>query len=168
MTDKALQDKAISIRGKDYVQVKDRINYFNENYPNGSIQTTLVSDNEKVVFRAKVTPDCDKLDRYFTGTSASNPSKTIEAQVPHEVAETSAVGRALAMMGIGVIDSVASADEMRKAGVSEKPQKDNLTATCKVHNAPMVQKWSETKQKMYWFHRDNQGMCFGKGYLEKK
>jgi len=118
MTDKQLTDKAIDIRGKQYVQVKDRINYFNEAYPNGCIQTTLVSDNDKVVFRAKVTPDITNPERYFTGTSASNPSKSIEAQVPHEVAETSAVGRALAFMGIGVIDSVASVDEMNKVSVS--------------------------------------------------
>lgn len=118
MTDKQLVDKAIDIRGKQYVQVKDRLNYFNETYPNGCIQTTMVSDNDRVVFRAKVTPDVTNFERYFTGTSASNPSKSIEAQVPHEVAETSAVGRALAMMGIGVIDSVASVDEMNKVSVS--------------------------------------------------
>ena len=113
MTDKQLKDKAISIRGREYVQVKDRINFFNENCQNGSIQTTLVSDGDRVVFRAKVTPDVSNPERFFTGTSASNPSKSIEAQVPHEVAETSAVGRALAMMGIGVIDSVASVEDRK-------------------------------------------------------
>jgi len=37
-----------------------------------------------------------------------------------ENAETSAVGRALAMMGIGVIDSIASVDEITKAKNREK------------------------------------------------
>ena len=37
MTDKQLKDKAIDIKGKDYVLVKDRINYFNENYQSGMI-----------------------------------------------------------------------------------------------------------------------------------
>ena len=41
-----------------------------------------------------------------------------------ENAETSAVGRALAMMGIWVIDSIASADEMKKAWATEE-QKEN-------------------------------------------
>ena len=34
-----LKDKAIDIKGKAYVLVSDRIIYFNENYPNGSIVT---------------------------------------------------------------------------------------------------------------------------------
>lgn len=122
MTDKTLKEKAISIKGKDYVQVKDRIIFFNENYPNGMITTELVSDEERVIMKAMVIPDASKPERYFTGISASNPAKNIESQVPHEVAETSAVGRALAMMGIGVIDSVASVDEMRKVVVT--PEND--------------------------------------------
>ncbi len=117
---KELKEKAIDIGrgGKLYVQVKDRINFFNDEYENGSITTKILSDGEKVVMKAKVTPDVEKPERYFTGISASNPSKAIEKQSPYEVAETSAVGRALAMMGIGVIDSVASVDEMNKSGAN--------------------------------------------------
>ena len=128
---KQLKDKAIDIHGKDYVMVKDRIIYFNDKYDNGSIITKILkSEGNRIVIKAKVTPDIDNPERYFTGISASDPSKSIEKQNPHEVAETSAVGRALAMMGIGVIDSVASADEMRKAG-ADKP----LKATPKQINA---------------------------------
>lgn len=169
MTDKQLVDKAIDIRGKQYVQVKDRLNYFNETYPNGCIQTTMVSDNDRVVFRAKVTPDVTNLERYFTGTSASNPSKSIEAQVPHEVAETSAVGRALAMMGIGVIDSVASVDEMNKVSVShsnapKSAVNDESGQWCDYHKCSMKM---NVNNKPY--HRDgnrNEGdqFCNGIGF----
>lgn len=141
MTDKSLKDKAIDIKGKDYVMVKDRILYFNETYPNGKIETQLVSDGDKIVVKAKVTPDCEKLERYFTGISASNPNKGIEAQVPHEVAETSAVGRALAMMGIGVIDSVASVDEMRKTSIAQAPKSPNNefnNSKCQKCGAPIA------------------------------
>jgi len=34
----------ISIKGKDYVLVKDRILYFNEVCPNGAIQTERISE----------------------------------------------------------------------------------------------------------------------------
>jgi hypothetical protein len=113
---KQLKEKAIDIHGKKYVLVSDRVLCFNNDYPNGKIETKLISDTDnRVVIKAIITPDCTKPERYFTGISASNPSKTIEAQVPHEVAETSAVGRALGFMGIGVIDSIASVDEMKKA-----------------------------------------------------
>ena len=37
-----------------------------------------------------------------------------------EVAETSAVGRALGFANIGLIDGIASADEMRKVGKKSK------------------------------------------------
>lgn len=157
MTDKSLQDKAINIKGKDYVQVKDRIIFFNENYPNGMIETHMVSDGDRVVFRAKVTPDVSNPSRYFTGTSASNPSKSIEAQVPHEIAETSSVGRCLAMMGIGVLDSVASADEMHKAEVS------GLTMPCKIHNVVMKEAVSKKTGRPFFAHRTEDGqICFGK------
>ena len=168
MTDKQLTDKSIDIHGKQYVQVKDRINYFNDTYVNGCIQTNLVSDNDRVVFRAKVTPDVSIPERYFTGTSASNPSKSIEAQVPHEVAETSAVGRALAMMGIGVIDSVASVDEMNKANVGYSNASktaetgSGLTMPCKLHNVTMTERISKKTGNPYFAHKTEDGLCFGK------
>lgn len=170
--DKQLADKAINIRGKQYVQVKDRINAFNELYPNGCIQTTLVSDGDRVVFRAKVIPNIETPDRFFTGTSASNPSKSIEAQVPHEVAETSAVGRALAMLGIGVIDSVASADEMAKSSHFENtttshstPPKPSSKPFCEYHKVEMFQ----TPNMKSPAHKDDvRGWCNGQGYADEK
>lgn len=115
---KSLKDKAIEIKGKKYVLVSDRIVYFNQEYPQGFIQTKLLSnpESEHVVVKAKVTPDIAKLDRYFTGLSQAVIGQgMVNTTAALENAETSAVGRALAMMGIGVIDSVASVDEINKA-----------------------------------------------------
>ena len=117
--------KAIKIKGKDYVMVRDRIIEFNAEFPKGCIETEIISDNERVVIKATVTPDIEVPDRVFTGISGSNPMKNIEKQSPYEVAETSAVGRALAMMGIGVMDSIASADEMNKAESYQEVTPDN-------------------------------------------
>jgi len=122
MADKSLRNKAILIKGKKYVLVKDRIIAFNKFYPNGAIKTELVSDvsSERVVVKAQVTPDIKNLDRYFTGYSQAVIGKGLVNQTAAlENAETSAVGRALAMLGIGVIDSVASVDEMKKAGATK-------------------------------------------------
>lgn len=117
--DKSLKDKAISIQGKAYVLVSDRIVYFNETYKTGAINTELVSDpmSDIVIVKATVWPDGMKeLDRHFTGHSqAVKGAGFINKTSALENAETSAVGRALAMMGIGVIDSVASVDEINKA-----------------------------------------------------
>lgn len=115
--DKQLKDKAIQIKGKDYILVKDRIIYFNDTYPDGCITTELVSEPESthIIVKATVRPDIAS-ERMFTGYSqATVGDGNVNTTAALENAETSAVGRALAMLGIGVLDSVASVDEMNKA-----------------------------------------------------
>lgn len=120
MTDKTLKNKAISIKGKQYVLVADRVLYFNENYTNGCIQTEQLESTDRVEFKAKVIPDASVPERYFTGHSqAVWGDGYINKTSALENAETSAVGRALALMGIGVIESIASADEINKAKSTE-------------------------------------------------
>lgn len=117
MTDKSLKAKAIQIKGKDYVLVSDRVLYFNETYPNGAIITERVeSDNPQMeVIQAVVIPDVKTPERRFTGYSqAIRGDGYINKTSALENAETSAVGRALAFMGIGVIESIASVDEIKK------------------------------------------------------
>lgn len=127
---KQLTNKAIDIKWKKYVLVSDRVIYFNETYPNGSIVTQRVMTEEPWVeiFKATVMPDCSKPERYFTGYSqAKRWDWFINKTSALENAETSAVGRALAMMWIWVIDSIASVDEINKAENTAKkstPKKD--------------------------------------------
>ncbi len=123
--DKTLQDKAIDFKGKKYVLVSDRVIYFNEKYPDGSITTELVSEPsaDLVVVKAIVKPN-DK--QIFTGYSQAKWGEGyINKTSALENAETSAVGRALAFMGIGVIESIASADEINKAQGSKKVADDD-------------------------------------------
>lgn len=117
----------ISIKGKDYVLVKDRINYFNETFDRGSIETEIISyENGQVVMKAIVCPVAGE-DRIFVAHSQARENDgMVNKTAALENAETSAVGRALAMMGIGVIDSVASADELHKAGVVDPIAKVRL------------------------------------------
>ena len=131
---KDLKDIAVDIKGKKYVLVSDRVVYFNEQYKDGSIETELVSDwnDPLVVVKATVSPDGK---RKFTGYSqATVGDGYINKTSALENAETSAVGRALGFMGIGVIESIASADELNKAswnGTYEKPptRQERLDAT---------------------------------------
>ena len=62
---KKLTDKAIDIKGKKYVLVSDRVLYFNETYPNGSIvtQRVITEEPQLEVFKATITPDCSKPER---------------------------------------------------------------------------------------------------------
>jgi len=113
--EKNLKEKAIKIQGKNYVLVSDRIIYFNEQYPKGCIITEVITNDLKISAIAKVYPEGLE-GRYFTGHSQEvEGSSFINKTSAIENAETSAVGRALAMMGIGVIDSIASVDEINKA-----------------------------------------------------
>src|SRR5215213_3249986 len=67
----------------------------------------------KIVVKAKVITEKGS----FTGISAANEAKLIEKQSPYEVAETSAVGRALGFAGYGVVNGIATADEIAKTPV---------------------------------------------------
>lgn len=118
MKKKSLKSKAIKIKGKDYVMVSDRVIYFNDTYENGCIKTKLISkpEDKTIVIKAYVYPDVVKANRYFTGYAQEVIGQgMINKTSAMENAETSAVGRALAMMGIGVVDSIASVDEINKA-----------------------------------------------------
>lgn len=113
---KDLIEKAIEFKGKKYVLVSDRVIYFNDTYPTGSITTELVSnpEDDTVVVKATIRPAMGD-SRAFTGYSqATWDDGYINKTSALENAETSAVGRALAFMGIGVIESIASIDEINK------------------------------------------------------
>ena len=102
--------KTMKLQGKDYVQVKDRLIYFNETYANGSIQTQMENLSDGVFLKAIIWPDVENEKRFFTGRSYGKLGK----EKAIEKLETVAVGRALAFMGIGVDESVASYDEINE------------------------------------------------------
>lgn len=113
--------KTINFKGKEYVEVKERVKYFNETYKNGSIATERLNVEGKEYFKATVTPDVANPLRIFVGHSQASfddISSFVNKTSATENSETSAVGRALAMMGIGVIDSIASMDEINKTTYS--------------------------------------------------
>ena len=113
--------KTISIKGREYVPVVERVKEFHNIYPTGWIETMIheKSDDKRIIVLAKVWLD-DK--RFFCGCSQAEWGKGMMGGVALEVAETSAIGRALGFANIGLVDGIASADEMRKVG---KIDKDN-------------------------------------------
>lgn len=107
--------KSVNIRGgKTYNLVEGRIAVFIQSNPRGMITTEIIGNPSEWVFmKSKVTPDSDRPERYFTGHSQAKWQGNINGNAALENAETSAIGRALAAMGLG---GGASLDEMVKCG----------------------------------------------------
>lgn len=144
MSDKQLKDKAVLIKNKAYVLVSDRVVYFNDNYAQGGIATSYELIGDTYNFKAVITPDFAMAARTFTGHSqATIGDGTVNKTAAMENAETSAVGRALAMMGIGVIESIASADEMNKAVGSKG------TPSAKLASPKSIQWIMDTAMRVY-------------------
>jgi len=111
----------IKIHGNDYHTVAERVAEFHEKYPKGQITTELLYADEKYV-RVKATATVE--DRSFTGLAEEvRGSTNINKTSALENCETSAVGRALGFLGIGSVESIASADEVAGAIAQQKPKK---------------------------------------------
>ena len=152
--------KKIQIHGKDYVMVKDRIIFFNENFPNGSITTELVEMTDRFIVKTTVIPDVENLNRCFTGHAEEViGSSQINKTSALENCETSAIGRALGCMGIGVEESFASADEVKNAKYKQANPTYNKTNNQIEKFADMLEhpvftgKKKETKE--YWKGADS-------------
>jgi hypothetical protein len=142
---KELKEKAINIKGKSYVLVSDRVIFFNENFMDGCITTELIRwEEDTIVIKATVYPEGVGVGkRFFTGYAQETVGDGyINKTSALENAETSAVGRALGFMGIGVIDGVCSVDEIRKAEARSMPEapkyKDGGRGQCLDCGANMV------------------------------
>jgi len=114
--------KTTNIRGKKYVEVNERIKYLRQEptLKEYSILTEFtVLDSEMCVCKCTVATPQGKV--VATGhaheeRASSNINKTSYV----ENCETSAVGRALAMLGIGIDTSIASANEVNEAIAKEQ------------------------------------------------
>ena len=101
----------MDIKGKAYTLVNERVRAFRQLYPEGSITTELVSDTDGVcTFKAIVSYGDLVL---ATGYAQEKESSSYINKTSYiENCETSAVGRALGFLGIGIEMSIASAEEV--------------------------------------------------------
>lgn len=122
--------KTTDIKGKQYAEVNQRIKAFRMLYPDGTISTELISNENGVcVFKASIFSDEGKL--LGTGTAYEKESSTFINKTSYiENCETSAVGRALGMCGIGIDTSVASAEEVQTAIINQETANPHC-AKCK-------------------------------------
>ena len=111
---KAPKLRTVNIKGKEYVEVNERIKAFRDMYPKGSIMTDIVSNQDGIcVIKAVIVVDNQIV---ATGHAYEKEGSTFINKTSYiENCETSAIGRALGCFGIGIDTSVASVEEVANA-----------------------------------------------------
>lgn len=131
--------KTTDIKGKPYVQVNERIKYFWQQYPcpKGRIQTELLKDdNGACLFRASIFVDGVLVSTGYAHEKES--SSYINKTSYIENCETSAVGRALGIFGIGIDTSIATAEEVETAIANQDVGKPEVPKQEKTLRAEVV------------------------------
>ena len=107
--------KTINIKGKDYVMVNERIKEFREKYAGWSLISEIINLTEDTcVIKATVLDPNGQV--LATGHAQEDRSSSMINKTSFvENCETSAWGRALGNLGIGIDESVASAEEVDMA-----------------------------------------------------
>lgn len=127
--------RTIDLKGKDYAMVPERVTAFRKLYPDGFINTEIISnDGTTVLMQARV--------GYYengcpvtlgTGFAQEVRGKGMVNGTSHiENCETSAVGRALGFLGLGINGGgICSAEELVNAIVAQKQNEDEQKKTPK-------------------------------------
>lgn len=120
---------------KDYNTVDQRIQGFRELFPNGSIQTEIIRHEMEtvngksagvVLMKATAFDDDGKI--IATGHALEKESASyINATSYIENCETSAIGRCLGVIGIGLTEMLASAEEIKGQIDAEEKRSDDTT-----------------------------------------
>lgn len=149
------------VQNKDYAEVNQRIKAFRFLYPQGFITTNVESIQDGVcVMTAQVGYYEDgKPVVLGTGTAYEKENSSFINKTSYiENCETSAVGRALGMAGIGIDISVASAEEVQNAILNQegdkeatKTEKQSLMAMLKSMNLD----YKEVLGAVGWKEGDN-------------
>jgi hypothetical protein len=105
-------------RFEDYVPVAERLEKFYQTFPEGRVTTAIVehsSESGFVLMRAEVYRSADDAAPAATGHAFEVRGESYVNKTSYvENAETSAVGRALALLGFEVKRGIASREEIQK------------------------------------------------------
>jgi hypothetical protein len=118
--------KTINIHGKQYVEVKERVKYFREHFKDWALTSEIIDlTDDRCVVKATILNEKnraigDGLAYETKGSSYINKTSFIEN------CQTSAWGRALASMGIGIDVAIASSEEVQYAKAQDKPKKPKI------------------------------------------
>jgi len=123
------QFKTTNIKGKEYVQVNERIIAFRKlpEFSGYRLQTEMLHlDSDSCVVRASILNESNEI--VAQGMAQEDRTSSMINKTSYvENCETSAVGRALGFLGIGVESSIATAEEVQiaiaKQDIKAKPER---------------------------------------------
>jgi hypothetical protein len=182
--------KTTNIKGKDYVEVNQRLLFFRNEpaYAGWSIESDLVDlQPDRCCIKAMIR-DADGRIRATGHAHEDRTSSMINKTSYVENCETSAFGRALAALGIGIETSIASANEVQMAIAKQEnindlndklglvPAYDDLTAaTLKADFLKLLKKLPADQQERFMKDIDQmtparfeKGIQFIQNQLSKK
>jgi hypothetical protein len=129
----------LDLKGKDYAMVPERVTAFRKLFPDGFIKTEIISnDGTTVLMKAEVGFYTNNGPIVLaTGLAQEVKGKGMVNGTSHvENCETSAVGRALGMLGLGINGGgICSAEELANAVTAQRQMKEEPPAT-KVAEVP--------------------------------
>lgn len=115
--------KAVDVKGKEYIAVNQRVIAFRKLFPEGAITTDLIHFGDGVCVVKATIRDGDRV--LATGLAYEKEGSTYINKTSYlENCETSSVGRALGFLGIGIEDSIASAEEVETAVINQATDRD--------------------------------------------
>lgn len=109
--------KTTNIKGKEYVQVNERVRAFrtHPDFSNMSLETSIVELSENRVLMVAKVLDSSGLVRSTGHAEEILSNHGVNSTSFIENCETSAVGRCLGFLGIGVDTSIATGEEVQGA-----------------------------------------------------
>lgn len=114
--------KKINIKGNDYIPVNQKVLHFRQNFK-ANIETELLEFDFRegfCVVKAIITEGGKILASGLAHEFRDDATSFVNSTSFVENAETSAIGRALACLGIGIDESYASAEEVQRAQAMQK------------------------------------------------
>ena len=141
--------KRVNIKGKMYATVSSRVDIFRKFFPMASVKTEIIYHDEvRVIVQAKIFIDSLQIG---SGLAEEIRGKgIIENHI--EVAETSALGRCLASIGLSGSSEYASSFEVEKANAmqqtSQQPQRN--------YNQPQQKEQQQAQNSQQYQHNSHQ------------
>ncbi len=136
--------KSVNIKGKEYIEVNERIKYFRnlEQYNDWSLESEILEMTERCVIKAIIKDSEGRIRA--TGIAYEKEGSTFINKTSYiENCETSAWGRALGNLGIGIDTSIATAEEV---GNAIKQQESTTPKIDKTKIDTLLNKIIEKKQ----------------------